>query len=145
VASELAPSGDFMRDSSALARRGALGLVAAYLWRPFLLAWKLPRGAAGVVSGSCAVARCGAPAGPAMTTSETSCFGSIRLKATTVAPRAPAPPRRSGQCHLPRGWTLDRLAGAGLRRRQRHHREVLRELALPLGLVDNKVCAIDDT
>jgi hypothetical protein len=44
LASELVPSRKFMRRSSALARRGRLGLVEAYLCRPFQLAWQLPRG-----------------------------------------------------------------------------------------------------
>jgi hypothetical protein len=44
LVSELAPSRKFMRHSSALAQRGRLGLIGAYLWRPFQLAWKLPRG-----------------------------------------------------------------------------------------------------
>jgi hypothetical protein len=38
LASELVPSPGFMRYSSALARRGRLGLVGAYLWRPIQLA-----------------------------------------------------------------------------------------------------------
>jgi hypothetical protein len=44
LVSELVPSRKFMRRSSALARRGRLGLIGAYLCRPFQLAWKLPRG-----------------------------------------------------------------------------------------------------
>jgi hypothetical protein len=44
LASELVPSRRFMRRYSALARRGRLGLIGAYLCRPFQLAWKLPRG-----------------------------------------------------------------------------------------------------
>jgi Uncharacterised nucleotidyltransferase len=38
VRGELAPTPDFMRWWSPLARRGRLGLVAAYLWRPLYLA-----------------------------------------------------------------------------------------------------------
>lgn len=44
IASELVPSRDFMRDSSPRARRGALGLIGAYVRRPFQLATKLPLG-----------------------------------------------------------------------------------------------------
>jgi hypothetical protein len=44
LASELVPSRKFMHRSSALARRGRLGLIGAYLCRPFQLVWKLPRG-----------------------------------------------------------------------------------------------------
>lgn len=39
VARELFPSRDYLRWSSALARRGALGLAAAYAWRPIWLGW----------------------------------------------------------------------------------------------------------
>jgi hypothetical protein len=41
---ELVPSPAFMRVWQPLARRGWWGLVAAYLWRPFWLAARLPRG-----------------------------------------------------------------------------------------------------
>lgn len=44
LARELVPSATFMRSSSALARRGSLGLIGAYLARPLLLGLKLPRG-----------------------------------------------------------------------------------------------------
>jgi hypothetical protein len=44
LAAELVPSRQFMRAGYPLARRGFPGLVAAYLWRPFSLAGKLPRG-----------------------------------------------------------------------------------------------------
>lgn len=39
---ELAPSPEFMRWWSPLARRGRAGLVAAYLWRPLYLVTRLP-------------------------------------------------------------------------------------------------------
>ena len=39
IASEFVPSPDFMRWWSPVARRGPLGLAAAYLWRPFWLLW----------------------------------------------------------------------------------------------------------
>jgi hypothetical protein len=38
---EIAPSTDFMRDWSRLARRGRLGMVAAYLWRPLWLSLRI--------------------------------------------------------------------------------------------------------
>lgn len=44
LASYLVPSRRFMRHSSPLARRGTLGLVGAYVCRPFQLAWRLPSG-----------------------------------------------------------------------------------------------------
>lgn len=44
VAQELWPSPAFMRAWKPLARRGLPGLAAAYLWRPFWLAAKLPSG-----------------------------------------------------------------------------------------------------
>jgi hypothetical protein len=44
LAYQLVPSRRFMLASSPLARRGRLGLVCAYLWRPFRLMMKLPRG-----------------------------------------------------------------------------------------------------
>jgi Uncharacterised nucleotidyltransferase len=56
VRGELAPTADFMRWWSPLARRGRLGLAAAYLWRPLylalragpgLVAWRRARRAAG--------------------------------------------------------------------------------------------------
>jgi Uncharacterised nucleotidyltransferase len=43
VARELVPSPEFMRWWSPLARRGTLGLAAAYVWRPAWLLAKLPR------------------------------------------------------------------------------------------------------
>lgn len=46
IASRLGPSPSFMREWLPLARRGRLGLTAAYLWRPFWLASQLPRGLA---------------------------------------------------------------------------------------------------
>ncbi len=42
VRRELVPSQGFMRVWQPLARRGRLGLAAAYAWRPLWLAWKLP-------------------------------------------------------------------------------------------------------
>lgn len=36
---ELVPKAEFMRSRSRLARRGRVGLVAAYLWRPWWLLW----------------------------------------------------------------------------------------------------------
>jgi hypothetical protein len=44
LAGELVPSPAFMRGWQPLARRGLPGLVAAYLWRPFWLASKVPEG-----------------------------------------------------------------------------------------------------
>jgi hypothetical protein len=44
VAHELVPSPSFMRDWFPTARRGRLGLVLAYLYRPLWLAWWAPRG-----------------------------------------------------------------------------------------------------
>ena len=44
VLSELAAPADFMRLWHPLARRGPVGLAAAYLYRPFWLAVKLPVG-----------------------------------------------------------------------------------------------------
>ena len=46
LAHRLVPSSTFMREWCPLARRGMPGLALAYLWRPFWLMWKLPRGAA---------------------------------------------------------------------------------------------------
>ncbi|MDP9270163.1 MAG: nucleotidyltransferase family protein [Chloroflexota bacterium] len=42
LARELVPSRTFMREWSAVARRGGVGLAAAYAIRPFWLAWRLP-------------------------------------------------------------------------------------------------------
>jgi hypothetical protein len=42
--SKLAPSAAFMRAWSPLARRGRIGLGAAYVWRVAWLAWNAPRG-----------------------------------------------------------------------------------------------------
>jgi hypothetical protein len=39
---------------------------------------------------------------------------------------------------------VDRLAKACIEGAHRHDQDVVREVALPLGLVDNKVCAIDE-
>ena len=46
LARELVPSATFMRTSSALARRGTFGLIAAYALRPVRLGLKLPGGIA---------------------------------------------------------------------------------------------------
>jgi hypothetical protein len=44
IATRVFPDGEFMRSSSALARRGAAGLALAYLWRPFWLLLHAPSG-----------------------------------------------------------------------------------------------------
>lgn len=44
IARELVPSPEFMRFSSSLARRGPLGLAAAYVWRTVWLALRAPAG-----------------------------------------------------------------------------------------------------
>lgn len=41
VLSEVAPAPTFLRASSPVARKGFLGLVAAYLWRPVWLVWRI--------------------------------------------------------------------------------------------------------
>jgi hypothetical protein len=41
VGRKLVPPPSFMRSWSSLARRGNLGLIAAYAWRPFWMAWRL--------------------------------------------------------------------------------------------------------
>jgi hypothetical protein len=41
VAAELFPPAPFMRGSSALARKGTVGLAFAYVWRPLWLVWRL--------------------------------------------------------------------------------------------------------
>jgi hypothetical protein len=41
---KLWPTPPFLRMWQPVARRGRLGLVAAYVWRPFWLAWMAPRG-----------------------------------------------------------------------------------------------------
>src|SRR6185312_6133779 len=44
LAGRLVPSTAYMRASSPLARRGGLGIAAAYAWRPFDLLGRLPAG-----------------------------------------------------------------------------------------------------
>jgi hypothetical protein len=44
LARKFVPTREFMRNWQPLARRGAFGLVATYLWRPFWLVWKAPSG-----------------------------------------------------------------------------------------------------
>ena len=41
ILSEVVPAPTFLRASSSVARKGFLGLVAAYLWRPVWLVWRI--------------------------------------------------------------------------------------------------------
>ena len=66
---------------------------------------------------------------------------SFHTKRADLAKRLPAPVEGHGRgrCHL------DRVAEEGERRATDITEDTVREVALPTGLVDVKVCAVDDT
>jgi len=59
LAHQLVPSRTYMLTHSALARRGRLGLICAYLWRPFRLMVRLPSGLRAWVRAAVPAARTG--------------------------------------------------------------------------------------